>query len=99
MDEWIGNKRMNTIWKYTLEITDRQQIEMPKVRRILHVGNQNETICIWVHVDPDAAGTEMVKFEVYGTGHPIKEHEPLRRYLGTVFTEGTQLVWHVFTIG
>ena len=90
---------MNAIWKFQLKITDKQTIEMPKVRRILHVGNQNNSICVWAQVDPDASGFEPVKFEIYLTGHLINEHEPLRRYLGTVMTEGAQLVWHVFTIG
>ena len=60
------------IWKFELETTDTQTIEMPWGSRILHVGEQNRMIQIWVEVNPGNE-KESVHFWVTGTGHPTAE--------------------------
>jgi hypothetical protein len=58
------------IWKFELEPTDNQEIEMPKGAEILTAQNQVGIPCLWALVDPTAE-KETRTFEVVGTGHPI----------------------------
>ena len=100
---------MKKIFKYTLEITDRQEIEMQDGEwlDILCVKEQNGNICLWAIVDPSAPMAKR-KFAIYGTGHPMPDDLSDHAYLGTVQTyivEGncggkntTEFVWHVFEI-
>lgn len=74
-------------------VTSDVEIEMPRGAQILHVGNQNETICIWARVDLDAA-MEARKFAVCGTGSPC----PAYSHIGTVLLEGGGYVFHVFDL-
>jgi len=82
---------METIWKYELEITDRQSIEMPEFCELLSVQVQNGVPCLWVKVNTDIP-ENLVTIVIYGTGHPIKE-------VGLKFIDTFQvgeLVFHVF---
>ena len=87
---------MVVIWKFQLEITDRQDVEMPVGSEILYAGNQHEQLCLWVMCD----GTYPKKsrlIEIVGTGHPIKPQRNHRRhFIGTVIID--PFVWHVFEI-
>jgi hypothetical protein len=83
-----------TIWKFPIEITDEQVIEVPKVNRPLDVQIQSGTPCIWMAVDPDSPRIQ-VKARVFGTGHPGVT--PDMDYIGT-FQFGP-LVFHVFFVG
>lgn len=88
---------MRTIWKYTLEITDRQSISLPEGAEVLHVGNQAESLCLWALVDPKAKLGPIRCFEIFGTGHPIPEDMGVsRKFLGTIIMQHGALVWHVF---
>ena len=82
-----------TIWKFTLEITDRQTIQMPAGARFLNVAEQRNQPCLWAVVDPTQP-TEDREIAIYGTGQPITGE--LGVYVGTVQTHGENLVWHVF---
>jgi hypothetical protein len=84
----------NRIWKYTLAITDTQDIEMPSGARILSVANQNGELCLWALV-PTANATKTRCIEIIGTGNPISpNHEASRRFIGTAVIN--PFVWHVF---
>lgn len=88
---------MKTIWKFELETTDRQKVEMPIGAKILTVQTQNETPCLWALVNPERKERKERYFEVFGTGHKI----PLdlsREYIGTYQLKGGSLVFHVFEI-
>jgi len=85
-----------TIWKFKLETTEIQEIEMPMYAEILCVQTQNEIPCLWALVDPTAE-KEIRHFEVFGTGHPIEQDHPYRRnYIGTYQLCGGDFVLHVF---
>lgn len=87
-----------TIWKFILETTDNQKIEMPKGSVILTVQNQHNSLCMWVLVDREAE-KETRHFEVFGTGHPIKHDATMnRKYIGTYQLQGGSLVFHVFEL-
>ena len=84
---------MSTIWKYPLEITDRQALSLPVGADILSVGNQNGTLMLWALVDPNN-GVSARKIHIFGTGHQIGAYPGKLRFIGTAFTGS--LVWHVF---
>lgn len=82
-----------TIWKYELEVTDKQWVNMPEGAKILTVQIQNGRPCLWAIVNPKNKPEERV-IETYGTGNPFKEFE--RSYIGTYQLQGGSLVFHVF---
>lgn len=88
---------MRTIWKYELEVTRRQDIEMPKGSVILSLHVQGGIPCIWVECDPDAE-KELRSFEIKGTGHAI-EQGVNRRYIGSFQLRGGNYVGHLFELG
>lgn len=92
---------MQSIWKFSIpvrELTDVVKFEMPKKLRILSVGNQNECLCIWAHVD--TLSEKVVRhFSVLGTGHPYIPKTGDVLFLGTVQFDGGGLVLHIFDLG
>lgn len=85
-----------TIWKYPLEITDEQNIRMPKGANILTAQIQGGTLCLWAIVDPKAPLVSRW-IGIVGTGHPMAQ-EMECVYLGTAQMAGGALVWHVFEL-
>lgn len=82
------------IFKYQLETTDIQQVEMPEGAIILCIQTQNEEPCIWALVTPE---NDKVKrtFEIFGTGFNVSENES-RCYVGTYQLDNGALVFHCF---
>jgi len=85
-----------TIWKFELETTDNQTIEMPVDAQMLTVQTQMGKPCIWALVDP--TGEKENRFiETFGTGHKIPyEIGVSREYLGSYQMHVGVLVFHVF---
>jgi hypothetical protein len=82
------------IWKYDLQITDMQQVEMPKGAELLSVANQDGALRLWAKVDADKE-RESRYIEVIGTGNPIPQDMGVdRRFIGTAML--SPFVWHVF---
>lgn len=84
---------MTTIFKYQLQITDEQAINLPLHSEFLCVQIQNDIPCLWVKLklDPKENEIEKVTILTFGTGHPISEECD---YIDTYQTKG--LVFHVF---
>ena len=88
---------MLTIYKYHIPLADTFTLELPTVRCVLTVQEQDEayrpdSLCIWAHVDTEAPKRQE-RLHIVGTGHPIDF--PLETpYIGTV-QMGPRL-WHVF---
>lgn len=82
---------MKTIYKYKLDIRDRQLIEMPDGAEFLRVEMQGNDLCLWALVDPKE---DLYHHEIgiCGTGHPCPYE--VSNYIGTVFDN--EFVWHVF---
>ena len=88
------------IYKYVLEITDRQVIEIGKQYATpLSVGEQNGKLVMWAVVEDDFAKRGLIGNDNYeivvdiiGTG---RNCETNKRFLGTVVMS-YGLVWHVF---
>jgi len=82
---------MRKIFKYPLEINDSPQvINVNKNAKIVMVGNQDGTLCLWIEVD-DQALKDPRKFYVKGTGHPIPSW---MCYIGSAIIK--PFVWHVY---
>lgn len=79
------------IWKYVLQITDEQIIEVPNGAKPLHVGQQDGHLCLWMVVDVESEFTKFV-VNIVGTGNPVPNELP--PYIGTAQIHA--LVWHVF---
>lgn len=83
------------IWKYCLEITDLQRVEMPPGAQILSIGNQNDTVCLWSIADVSTKFWQQRWFEVIGTGNRLNMNFGIeRKFIGTV--QINAFVWHVF---
>ena len=65
---------------------------MPEGAALLAIYEQHGTLCLWALVEPDAA-QEIRRIQIVGTG---LIYEGGGDYIGTAFTQGGSLVWHVF---
>lgn len=86
---------MRRIFKYQLDVVDRQVVRAPRGWKPLSVGVQRDMVCIWASVDPDAEVVDHV-FWIHGTGHRAVAVEVGAEFLGTVLLHGGDLVFHVF---
>lgn len=64
---------MKRIFKYSLEILDRQEVELPAGAKILSVQAQNGLPQIWAMVDDSQVKTDMVHIRIIGTGYEIPD--------------------------
>lgn len=88
---------MKKIWKYPLEVTDKQSINVPEDAEFMCIQIQHGEPCLWVKCDPDATKNYIV-LNTYGTGHTI-ENDERDFYIGTYQLSGGNLVFHVFGEG
>lgn len=86
---------MKTIWKFPLEVTDVQQIEMPKGAEPISVQVQGGVLCIWAVVDTSRP-SEKRTIRTIGTGQPMDEKVAQMKFLGAYQLQDGALVFHVF---
>lgn len=79
------------VYKYPLQITDKQIVQLPEIREILCVQIQNKVPCLWAYVDPNSKN-EPVEIVTMGTGHVLAKKS--RKYISTY--QFGELVFHVF---
>ena len=84
---------MKSVYKYPLQISALNIVQMPSGARVLHVADQAGVTTVWALVDPEVEKVVNRYFWVFGTGQPIDDPDPLA-YLGTSMAGG--FVWHVF---
>ncbi len=84
---------MKTIWKYELETTDDQWIDMPIGAEPLTVQVQHEVPCLWALVNPQAPLAK-VHVRIFGTGHSFVGS--VSKYVGTYQLHNGSFVGHVF---
>lgn len=73
------------IWKWPLEITDRQTIMAPKHARLLTIQMQGDQPCLWALCSIDA-DYEPRTIHIYGTGNPVFEESG--SYIATFQSDG-----------
>lgn len=84
---------MKTIWKYVIEITDRQKLTVPGDAKIIHAGlDPSATPCVWVEVTP-AASDAQIEIYIFGTGNPM-DARAIQHHGSFVMGE---YVWHVYS--
>lgn len=81
------------IWKFLLEVTESQIVNMPTGARLLSVQLQFGSPMLWAMVDP-LAQMEPRSIVTLGTGNPFSGI--VGGYLGTYQLSGGALVFHVF---
>lgn len=86
---------MKKIFKYVLEVTDEQTLQLPVGAKVLSVQNQQGKPCLWALVDSEQPAIESVNVAMFGTGNPIEDWQLKGlSFLGTV--QINWLVLHVF---
>jgi hypothetical protein len=81
------------IYKYELEITDRQNISIGgSMPTVLTVHEQDGKLMMWVQQEDDFPGSFNIDVDVISTGNP---YETSGKYVGTAFMSNGA-VWHVF---
>jgi hypothetical protein len=83
---------MQAIYKYPLEITDLQGVQVPLGAKPLSVALVREQLCLYCLVNIYEEELESLSVAIYGTGH--KRHNISGTFLGTVVDR--PFVWHVF---
>ena len=86
---------MKKIYKYPLEVTDTQFIELPLGAEILTAQMQGNQLCLWAMVNssPDAIKKNR-RIEIIGTGYPVPTGD--LKYISTFQIAGGGLTFHVF---
>jgi hypothetical protein len=87
-------KKMETIYKYKLSITDLQFIEMPNSAVMLTVQTQNEEPFIYAKVNTENI-LRSYRIRIFGTGNPI-EKDFIGKYIGTFQLKSSGFVFHVY---
>jgi len=84
------------IWKYQLEATDIQILQIPSGGVILSCQIQKGKPCLWVMVEPELKKTDRF-IEIIGTGNPAHETLNVKRiFIDTIQIDGGDLVFHIF---
>ena len=84
------------VFKYTMQINDRVEVELPEGAEILTVQCQLDQPQLWALVDPQAQRETRV-FRIAGTGHPIEyDMGSEYKYIDTFQMMNGSLVFHVF---
>jgi hypothetical protein len=83
-----------TVWKFPLQVTDHQKVEMPRGASILYIAAQFEQPCIWALCNTTAPKVWRT-FATVGTGHPAPELNE-GRHVGSYMLRNGNLVFHVF---
>jgi len=82
-----------TIWKFCLEVTDYQCLDMPRGAHLLSVQTQDGVPQLWAIVDPSAVKENRFILTV-GTGNPMPAG--CGSFLGTYQLYLGKQVYHVF---
>jgi 3-oxoacyl-(acyl-carrier-protein) synthase len=86
---------MKSIYKYELDITDSQILDLPVGSKLLSVANQNNKIVLYALVNVDVTFKKSHTIITHGTGHQANDVDDAT-FLGTVLLHSGQLVFHVF---
>ena len=88
----------SSIWKFALETTDEQIINVPVGAEFLSVQVQHGQPCIWAQVNPKENVIVRAKVVIVGTGNPA-DHTDGMMFLGTYQLHDGNFVGHVFVGG
>ncbi len=93
---------MLSVYKYTQEIADLIEFELPAHSKLLHVDTQsdgkNNTISLWAAVDTITPYKQKRFIRIAGTGHPIHEDTTRLKYINTFTMMDRKLWFHAFEV-
>ena len=85
------------IYKYVIETTDKQVINLPVDAEILSVQVQREWLCLWALINPFEKENEERHIEIFRTGHSIHYDMGVeRKFITTYQLEQGSFIGHVF---
>ena len=86
------------VYKYELEPNgNKHEALMPPLGKVLRIDAQGSSVCVWALVNPLEFKTIRV-FEIYGTGHPIKDDGLVREFVNTFLVDDGRFVFHAFEV-
>lgn len=91
---------MTKIWRQTINITDRQTLAGPGLRRVLAVDNSRNDLEawgiaeVWFEVSPGQP-ERSIDLIIVGTGHTVPDDAG--DYIGHLIADGGTFVWHFYT--
>lgn len=83
------------IYKYSLEVTDEQLIQLPKYAQFVSLQVIRGQPCAYFLVDENETEKELIKFLTFGTGHDVMG-VAWYKFLGTYQLHNGELVFHVW---
>lgn len=83
---------MIAVYKYTIQLTDEQMLNLPLGAEPLHIATQGDQLCLWCRVHTDRPSRPR-RVRIVETGHPVDDAS---RYVGTFDIDNYLLVFHVF---
>ncbi len=86
---------MNTIFKFKID-AQTTTLKLPKGAKTLNVGEQYDSTCVWILLNPELPYDTELEVLIFGTGHAIDCDISKLRFINTLITEGGALVWHFF---
>jgi hypothetical protein len=78
----IESTMTHKIFKYSLAVQEKQEINLPKGARIIRVADVDGLFFLWAIVDTETTEVETRKIEMYKTGHEFTTHPDKLKYLG-----------------
>lgn len=84
---------MRTIYKYPIAAPFLNELDLPVGAEVISVETVQDVICVYAIVDTDVRETEVHKFWIFGTGHPMPK-ELKAKFICTVLQD--IYVFHVF---
>ena len=87
---------MKIIYKYLLQVADKQVLQLPLGYKILSLQVQNEMPCLWLEMNLDETKKVLVPLYTFGTGRTFS-NLPELKYIGTYQLEGGALVLHAYS--
>ena len=85
------------IFKYPLDITGSQIIEISNLVQVVSVGIQCNQLVIYAIVDNKPTNHKEVSVRIIGTGHDFDPIPSRWTFRGNHLQDGGSLVWHVWT--
>lgn len=85
-----------TIYKYLLDVTDRQTIMLPKGYKVLSIQPQKDALRLWAKIDTNIQEESPLDIIIIGTGRPLPDDIDIYDHFTTIEMCGGNLVWHIF---
>lgn len=85
----------STIYKYQLDIIDKQLIKVTRGANLLTILMQKDKLCLWARVNKDTKEEETITIWCFGTGFIIPETISLE-YISTIQSCNGDIPLHLF---